>query len=113
MKYNSLVIATALKNAVTAAQKEVGADDGGTCNFDAAYLRVPGMREVQAKEIEKMAGVTLCLGTYSYHGRILQVIGGTSGQGNRRTRMAEAMKKSLDESLTDFGVATGMWYQVD
>ncbi len=109
MKYELTNIAEAIKKAVAHAQQFATVDDGGTCNFDSAYLRVPGMRKRQAEDIEALCGVALSLNTYRYHGRILQVIGGRSGQGARQTKMAEAMRDSLRES----GYETGMWYQAD
>ena len=109
MKYDTQELALAIRNAVKLADEFSAIDDGGTCNLDSAYLRVPGMREAQAKEIEKMAGIPLSLATYSLHGRILQLVGGTSGQGNRRTKMAEVECKYL-KSL---GFDASVYYQMD
>lgn len=109
MKYDTKKIAEGIRKAVAAAQEFATIDDGGTCNFDSAYLRVPGMRESQAEEIEKLAGVHLSLHNYQFHGRILSIIGGRSGQGNRQTKMAETMR----ESLRADGFDTGMYYQMD
>jgi hypothetical protein len=109
MKYDTQKIAEAIRKAVAKAQEFKTMQDGGTCNFDSAYLIVPGMRDNQGKEIETLAGVVLDLGTYPCHGRILRIIGGKSGQGDRHTKMAEVM----GESLKADGFNVGMWYQMD
>ena len=109
MRYDSQKIADAIKRAVDAAKPFAESDDGGTCNFDCAYLCVPGMSQKQGRDIQTLAGVTLSLYTYRWHGRILQIIGGRSGQGARQTRMAEAMHRSLKAE----GVECGMYYQMD
>lgn len=109
MKYDSAQLAEAIKKAVAAAQSHANDDDGGTCNFDAAYIKVPGMWKKQASDIETLSGVRLSLWEdHAYFGRIL-MLSGTSGQGNRRTRMAEAMRHSLEAD----GVESGMYYQMD
>jgi hypothetical protein len=110
MKYDSAKIAEAIKKAVDAAQVHAESDDGGTCNFDCAFLTVPQMREEQAKQIAELAGVRLYLWpNHSIYGRILQVQGGRSGMGNRQTRMAEEMKRSLEAD----GFKAGVYYQMD
>ncbi len=109
MRYDTAKLALAIRKAVTAARAFETVEDGGTCNFDSAYLRVPGMRDKQAQEIERLSGVGLSLHTYRWHGRILQIIGGRSGQAHRQTAMAEAMYKSLKSD----GLASGMYYQMD
>lgn len=109
MKYDTQKIAEAIKRAVSHAQRFADVDDGGTCNFDCAYLFVPGMRESQAKDIERLSGVTLNLSTSHWHGRNLKIIGGRDGQGARQTKMAEAMRDSLKQD----GLETGMYYQMD
>jgi len=109
MPYDSLKIAGAIQKAVEAAQVHVNDDDGGTCNFDAAYLRVPRMTEQQAKEIERLSGTNVYIMQSEWFGRILMITGGLSGQGMRRTRMAETMTKSLQES----GLEANTWFQMD
>ena len=109
MIYDTEQIAKAIRKAAEAAQVVATIDDGGTCNFDCAYIRVPGMREQQAKAIEEASGLHLHLYTYRWHGRILQLTGGLSGQGARRTKMAEAMCASLRAD----GVDASMYYQMD
>jgi len=88
--------------------------DGGTCNFDAAFVSVPGMREAQAEEIMRLTeipgspGLRVTLSNHSLFGRIL-MMHCYNGQANRRTVMAEAAGKSLKSA----GVDSGMYYQMD
>lgn len=84
-------------------------DDGGTCNFDSAYLRAPRMTEEEAKRISELSGVGCYLLKSKIFGRTLQLCGALEGQGNRRTRMAEAMRTHLCEA----GFEANMWYQMD
>jgi hypothetical protein len=109
MKYDSQKLADAIMKAVDAAKQFASVPDGGSCNFDAAYIRVPGMRESQAEEIQELCGIRLSLHTYRYQGRILQIVGGRDGQGARQTAMAEAMAASL----TADGIDASVFYMTD
>lgn len=109
MKYDSQKIAAAIKKAVEAARMFASVPDGGSCNFDSAFIRAPRMQESQAKEIEQLCGVRLSLHTYRYQGRILQIVGGREGQGARQTAMAEAMAASLKAD----GIDAAVFYRVD
>lgn len=105
MKYDVELIRKAVGEAIAHAQQFANTEDGGTCNFDACYIRVPGMRESTA---ESIGGVILF--TTRWHGRTLH-IQGTEGQGNRRTTMAEAQKHFLQEHYPQLDI--GMYYQMD
>jgi hypothetical protein len=115
-KFNTEAIVTAIKAAAQAAQKaDPGRDnDGGTCNFDAAFVSVPGMRAAQAEEIVQLCyepgtpGLRVWLNNHELYGRILMV-SCYNGQANRRTIMAEAAKRNL----TAAGIDCGMYYQMD
>jgi hypothetical protein len=111
MKYDTAKIVEAIKAAVAAAKAADRGDDadGGTCNFDSAYIPVPSIREKQAKEIIALVpegGVTL--GDYSFHGRVL-MLHCYHGQANRRTIMAEAASKAIQA----LGMKASMYYQMD
>jgi hypothetical protein len=111
VKYDTQKFIDTLKLAIEAAKAaDPGQDaDGGTCNFDSAYLRVPGMRESQFEKISAAVGDHhLSLSTYSWHGRIL-MLRAYNGQANRRTIMAEAAGKVFKES----GLDSGIYYQMD
>lgn len=105
MKYDIELIRKAVGEAIQAGMQFAYVDDGGTCNFDACYIRVPGMRESAA---EKIGGVSLF--TSGWHGRTLH-LHGTEGQGNRRTTMAEAQSKFLKANYPQLEI--GMYYQMD
>jgi hypothetical protein len=113
MKYDTTKIVAAIKDAAAAARfADPGRDeDGGTCNFDAAFVCAKGMRLAQIREITE-ASKPECLVFHSDHslyGRILMLGGCTEGQANRRTVMAEAAGKSLKAA----GIESGMYYQMD
>jgi hypothetical protein len=100
-----------LKAAKTIA-KAATCDDGGTCNFDSPALSIPeGMKYEHVKACCAAAGVRCFdwkpLGT----GPKLAVLSSCAGngQGNRRTKGAEAACKFLNER----GYNCGMYYQMD
>lgn len=100
-----------LKSAKAIAQAADG-NDGGTCNFDSPALSIPeGMKYEHVKACCAAAGVRCFdwkpLGT----GPKLAVLSSCAGngQGNRRTKGAEAACKFLNER----GYNCGMYYQMD
>jgi hypothetical protein len=105
MKYDVALISKAVSEAIAHSQQFADEDDGGTCNFDACYISVPGMHKSIA---EGISGVSLF--NTRWHGRTLH-IHGTQGQGNRRTVMAEAQHKFLKANYPQLVV--GMYYQMD
>ena len=96
MKYDSQKIAAAIKKAVEAARMFASVPDGGSCNFDSAFIRAPRMQESQAEEIEQLCGVRLSLHTYRYQGRILQIVGGLELGGELGARSLD-LAADLDE----------------
>lgn len=105
MKYDIARIQKAVSEAIAHSQQFANHDDGGTCNFDACILYVPGMRKSTADSI---SGTSLF--TSGWHGRSLH-IGGTQGQAARRTKMAEAQRDYLKANYPDINI--GMYYQMD
>jgi hypothetical protein len=105
MAYDIELIRKAVGEAIADSQRFAAIDDGGTCNFDACYIRVPGMREATVRRIGNVS-----LRDTSWHGRTLH-LQGTLGQGNRRTAMAKAQYDYLKANYPQLEV--GMYYQMD
>jgi hypothetical protein len=107
MKYDLALIQKAVSEAIAYAYQPrfSNTDDGGPCNFDACYIRVPGMRKDTASKITNVS-----LFDTRWHGRTLH-LHGTFGQGMRRTRMAEAQKQFLETNYPTLSI--GMYYQMD
>lgn len=113
MKYDSNKIIAVMQDAIKAADAaDPGPgleNDGGTCNFDAAYLQVPGMRQAQAAKIAAaLPSGCVSLQDYRWQGRIL-MLNYSNGQAMRRTLMAEASGRVFMSS----GLDSGMYYQAD
>jgi hypothetical protein len=105
MAHDIKLIQKAVSEAIQHAQQFANTEDGGTCNFDACYISVPGMRKTAA---ESIVGVFLC--ESGFQGRRLQ-LRGTEGQANCRTTMAEAQRKFLETNYPALSI--GMYYQMD
>ena len=81
-------------------------EDGGTCNFDSPALdyKAYGISKESAKEVFKRCG----LSSFDWGEKL--VIGSyTSGQGNRRTKMAESFALQLAAD----GIPSDVYYQMD
>lgn len=83
-------------------------DDGGTCNFDAATLRLPGWIGSKIEQAARAAGVGCSEWTLWGSRSFVFSLRGT-GQGNANTAGAEAMSKAL----AAMGYDAGMYYQMD
>lgn len=80
----------AVKAASEAAMQYADTEDGGTCNFDTCYIRVSIPKRLRDKsQLHFYEGWGMFRGCWSI--RELPA----HGQGNMRTRMAEAAAKSL------------------
>ena len=80
-------------------------EDGGTCNFDAPMLTLPRWNADSVRKTAELAGWH----AWKYYGSTWIFSFPTTGQGNRRTRRAEA----LERELRNFGYKTGVYYQMD
>ncbi|MCC8080037.1 MAG: hypothetical protein LIO57_08310 [Oscillospiraceae bacterium] len=69
-------------------------EDGGTCNFDACALRLPRWLAAKVEQAAQEAG-TRCFDWQLYGGRRYVFTPDTHGQGNARSRNAEAMTAYL------------------
>lgn len=97
-------LAEDIAGAVTYGRQHMGTDDGGTSNFDAPLIILPGWNQKKVEAAMKEAGVVCTLWNKSY----VFCIRGT-GQGYTRTRAAEAARDYLKER----GYAAGVYYQMD
>lgn len=70
-------------------------EDGGACNFDSAAIYLPRWREALVKQAAKEAG-TSCFDWSLYGYKHFVFRPDTKGQGNARSRNAEAMTKCLE-----------------
>ena len=103
-------ITNALLKAKEVAQEFINTEDGGTCNFDSPTIDYREMHLQKSKVIEAIEAAGLrCFEWNLYKNIKLVVCGIGSGQGNRKTRMAEAAYNSLKKD----GISTGMYYQMD
>lgn len=115
-------LAWALKRAAIASVSVITEQDGGTCNFDspALYYAACGISRAEAQGAVESVGLH-CHEWQPFRNRrgddgkivkaptYLVISGFQSGQGNRRTKMAEA----FCQSLTSDGFETQMYYQMD
>lgn len=106
-KYEALT--EALIKAKEYAEQYKGTEDGGTCNLDAPTINSwKGCKKSLVIEAVKAAGLS-CWEWSGWGQRRLVICGGTCGQGNMRSRMAEAMWRSLEAS----GIDAGLYCQAD
>lgn len=101
-----------LKEALIRAKAEAlnyaDVDDGGTCNFDAPTISLPYWRKQEIDEAVSGAGLRYFV-HHTFGVKSYVICGGTHGQANRRTVMAEAMYRSLKAA----GYDVSMYYQMD
>lgn len=104
-------LALALADAREAARKAVESnpEDGGSCNFDAPFIQVPPRtRRTTVEAAARKAGVNAY--PMPYRGSGYWLIGGLAGgQGNSRTRAAEAARQAIKEH----DIPCWVHYQVD
>ena len=97
-----------LKAAIAYGLEHMGMDDGGTSNFDAPTIRLPGWDEKKVGAAARAAGsgcfVWDLWGSKSY---VFSIRG--AGQGYTRTNAAEAAR----DYLKSLGYDAGMYYQMD
>lgn len=103
-------LAKVLIEAKKFAQNYVNSEDGGSCNFDAPKIYLPGWSRKSVETACKKADLS-CFDHRFFRGseKGWVICGGTSGQGNRRSRMAEAMK----DVIRACGYNCMMYYQCD
>lgn len=96
-------LAEDLKEALAYGLERKGDDDGGTSNFDAPSLRLPGWQRKKVEAAAEYAGLGCFVwnlwGSKSYVFSLPMGCG--VGQGNTRTKAAEAMREYLKEKGYD------------
>ena len=83
-------------------------EDDGTCNFDTPQLSLNGWKRSEVEQAFAKADLR-CDIQNSGKGLIVDIIGCTSGQGSRRTQVAEAVRDSLKSEVYEAFV----YYQMD
>ena len=108
MSERSKNLKEALIRAKEAALRFADEDDGGTCNLDAPMLYLKGWKKAEIEEAVNGAELRY-FDTKIFGAKFYIICGGTFGQGNRRTAMAEEMCRVLKEA----GFDASMYYQMD
>lgn len=83
-------------------------EDGGTCNFDTPQIMLTGWTDADIKASFDAAGLTYYI-QRSKKIAVVDIVGCTLGQGNRRNAMAEATR----DSLRIDGYDAYVYYQID
>ena len=103
-----IALSEALIRAKDNAARYADESDGGTCNFDTPQINLVGWKrgdiEVAFRKADLVCGVQK-----TGNGFIVDIIGCTSGQGSKRTQMAEAVRDSLKSD----GYEAFVYYQMD
>jgi hypothetical protein len=97
-----------LKIAKTIALEFINSEDGGTCNFDCPAIFWETKEEKKIIE-EALTETSLYFQKWDGIKNCYLIYGFLSGQGNKRTRMAELFSQSLKIS----GYKTAIHYQMD
>lgn len=93
-------------NAEISARDFAAVDDGGTCNFDTPIVNLgKGVNKKKLAEMDWRIEPVSERGNGGWYFVFIDL----RGQANRRTKMAEAAAKSLQES----GWEASVWYQMD
>ena len=98
-----------LKAALAETEYLEATEDGGTCNFDSPVLNLPRWNGAKIEQAAEEAGYSAS--KWEWGSKVMGWIFSmsTSGQGNRRTRRAEAISKAMAAK----GYSASMYYQMD
>lgn len=108
-KEKVLKLVEALKRANEEALKFSSVEDSGSCNLDSAVIKLLRWKEEEIKEVSELSGVSLSDKLSGFWNGYRFVSTEMHGQANKRSRMAEASKKSLEKD----GYDVCMYYQAD
>jgi hypothetical protein len=95
MDWNKLVIDLKESNELAKAAAD-SVDDGGTCNLDSVFLRIPRRREEKVLQAIKDAGL-YCRAKRKWIGTGYMITPISGGQANKRSKAVEVMKKELND----------------
>lgn len=101
-------IKASAKAAVKAAKAVAGGEDGGTCNFDAPMIPATKWNQKLIELSAKEAGIRVFDTRICRHKYYIFSIP-FCGQGNARTRQAEAMAQTMKAA----GYDASVFYQID
>lgn len=116
-KHNALKVTAKMQGLIDALEAAKAAalkarnlnEDGGACNFDSPSIALPRWKMAEVEACAKAAGLS-CYSWKSWSGkRWVFTVPGPCGQGNCRSRMAEAMTAAL----SSFGFDAVTYYQMD
>ncbi len=104
-------LVTAFRAAIIAANRaDLDKSDGGTCNFDNAFLNISTRYKNRVYGAAMKAGLTVREARWGGRsGFFVDVRNCGNGQAANRTRVAEAIAKTLEAN----GIDAGMFYQMD
>ena len=102
------LLTSALITAKAAANQHNNDDDGGTCNFDTAYIRLPRWHRQQTIKAFANAGLRTDVWNI-FGGSAYMILGCYTGQGDRRTNQAEAIRETMQAA----GYDCHIYYQMD
>ena len=102
------LLTSALITAKAAANQHNNDDDGGTCNFDTAFIRLPRWNRQQTIKAFANAGLRTDVWNI-FGGSAYMILGCYTGQANRRTNQAEAVRDALQNA----GYECSIYYQMD
>lgn len=97
-----------LKAAHCAADAFKDGPDDGTCNFDAMYISLPGWNKPRIRAAAKQADLMVSI-AHVFHHKVYMFQPPHGGQGERRTKQAEAMY----ELMKSRGYEASVYYRMD
>lgn len=109
MKQKVKNLVEALLKAKKAAEEFSNIEDGGTCNFDTCIIKLHRWAKNDIEAAEQESGVSIGDQLSGWHKGYRFLNDLCKGQAHRRTKMAEAAKKSLQAD----GYEVSVYYQMD
>ena len=102
------ILTESLRAAKAAAETHANDDDGGTCNFDTACIVLPRWNRELTRTAFAAAGLRTDIWKVP-RASAYMVLGCYTGQGDRRTNQAEAIRETMQAA----GYDCHIYYQMD